>query len=146
MLFAVTLSQHSPLTRRVFFISIRRERYASSIASGGQYRQYHVETLSSAFTSHRKFSSSETSSFSKECHHHLHQYVSIKWYLITVLGWHITVLHWLNVIADKLVAQCQSHLDLCLTTRLEARYTSSSWFTSNNKVRSKESSFFMSNN
>ena len=26
---------------------------------------------------HRKFSSSITSSFSKECHHHLHQYVSV---------------------------------------------------------------------
>jgi hypothetical protein len=35
MLFAVTLFQHSPLTRRVFFISIRRERFASSVASGG---------------------------------------------------------------------------------------------------------------
>jgi hypothetical protein len=35
MLFAVTLFQHSPLTRRVFFNSIRRERSASSVASGG---------------------------------------------------------------------------------------------------------------
>ena len=73
ILFAVTLFQHSPLTRRVFFISIRRERYASSLASGGLYRQYHLETLASTFTSHRKFSSSTTSSFSKECYHHLHQ-------------------------------------------------------------------------
>jgi hypothetical protein len=36
ILFAVTLFQHSPLTRRVFFNSIRRERSASSVASGGQ--------------------------------------------------------------------------------------------------------------
>jgi hypothetical protein len=35
ILFAVTLFQHSPLTRRVFFINIRRERSASSVASGG---------------------------------------------------------------------------------------------------------------
>jgi hypothetical protein len=35
MLFAVTLFQHSPLARRVFFISIRRERSASSVVSGG---------------------------------------------------------------------------------------------------------------
>jgi hypothetical protein len=55
ILFAVTLFQHSPLTRRVFFNSIRRERYASSVASGGQYRQYHLETLASIFTSHWKF-------------------------------------------------------------------------------------------
>jgi hypothetical protein len=45
ILFAVTLFQHSPLTRRVFFNSIRRERSASSVASGGQYRQYHLGTL-----------------------------------------------------------------------------------------------------
>jgi hypothetical protein len=147
ILFAVTLFQHSPLTRRVFFNNIRRERSASSVASGGQYRQYHLETLASTFTSHQKFSSSATSSFSKECHHHLHQYVSIKKrYLIITLGWHITVLHWLNVTADKLVAQCQSHLALRLTTRSEARNTSSSCFTSNNEVKSKESSCFTSNN
>jgi hypothetical protein len=35
MIFVVTLFQHSPLTRRVFFISIRRERSASSVAFGG---------------------------------------------------------------------------------------------------------------
>jgi hypothetical protein len=78
ILFAVTLSQHSPLTRRVFFNSIRRERSASSVALGGQYRQYHLGTLVGIFTSHRKFSSSAAFSFLKECHHHLHQYVSIK--------------------------------------------------------------------
>jgi hypothetical protein len=78
ILFAVTLFQHSPLTRRVFFNSIRRERSASSVASGGQYRQYHLGTLVGIFMSHRKFSSSAVSSFSKECHHHLHQYVSVK--------------------------------------------------------------------
>jgi hypothetical protein len=52
MLFAVTLFQHSPLTRGVFFISIRRERSASSMASRGKYHQYHLETLASTFTSH----------------------------------------------------------------------------------------------
>jgi hypothetical protein len=31
--FTVTLFQHSPLTRRVFFNNIRRERFASSVAS-----------------------------------------------------------------------------------------------------------------
>jgi len=49
ILFIVTLFQHSPLTSRVFFISIRRERFASSVASGGQYRQYHLETLYKLF-------------------------------------------------------------------------------------------------
>jgi hypothetical protein len=78
ILFAVTLFQHSPLTRRVFFNNIRRERSASSVASGGQYHQYHLGTLAGISTSHQKFSSSTTSSFSKECHHHLHQYVSVK--------------------------------------------------------------------
>jgi hypothetical protein len=34
ILFVVTLLQHSPLTRRIFFNSIRRERLASSMASG----------------------------------------------------------------------------------------------------------------
>jgi hypothetical protein len=104
ILFAFTLFQHSPLTRRVLFNSIRRERSASLVASGGQYHQYHLETLAGISASHRKFSSSATLSFSKEWHHHLHQYVLVKIYLITALGWHITVLHWLNVTADKLVA------------------------------------------
>jgi hypothetical protein len=35
ILFSVTLFQHSPLTRRVFFNNIRRERSASSVASEG---------------------------------------------------------------------------------------------------------------
>jgi hypothetical protein len=35
ILFAVTLFQHSNLTRRVFFNNIRRERSASLVASGG---------------------------------------------------------------------------------------------------------------
>jgi hypothetical protein len=52
MLFDVTLFQHSPLTGRVFFISIRRERSALSVESGGKYHQYHLETLVSIFTSH----------------------------------------------------------------------------------------------
>jgi hypothetical protein len=94
ILFAVTLFQHSPLTRRVFFNSIRQERSASSVASGGQYRQYHLETLASIFTSHQKFSSSATSSFSKECHHHLHQNVSVKMipHHNTRLAYHSTTL------------------------------------------------------
>jgi hypothetical protein len=120
MLFAVTLFQHSPLTRRVFFISIRRERSASSVASGGQYHQYHLETLASIFTSHRKFSSSAASSFSKECYHHLHQ-ICISKKMIPHHSTRLAVLHWLNVTVVKLVAQCQSHLALRLTTRSEAR-------------------------
>jgi hypothetical protein len=120
MLFAVTLFQHSPLTRRVFFINIRRERSASSVALGGQYRQYHLETLASIFTSHRQFSSLATSSFSKECYHHLHQ-ICISKRMITHHNTRLAVLHWFNVTAVKLVSQCQSHLALRLTTRLEAR-------------------------
>jgi hypothetical protein len=58
ILFAVTLFQHSPLTRSVFFNIIRRRRSASSVASGGQYHQYHLGTLVGISTSHRKFSSS----------------------------------------------------------------------------------------
>ena len=42
ILFAVTLFQHSPLTRRVFYNSIRRERPLSSKTSGGQHHQYHL--------------------------------------------------------------------------------------------------------
>jgi hypothetical protein len=120
MLFVVTLFQHSPLTRRVFFINISRERSASSVASGRQYCQYHLETLASTFTSHRKFSSSTTSSFSKECYHHLHQ-ICISKKMIPYHNTRLAVLHWLNVTTVKMVAQCQSHLALRLTTRSEAR-------------------------
>lgn len=119
MLFAVTLFQHSPL-RRVFFISIRRERSTSSMASGGQYRQYHIETLASIFTSHQKFSSSKTSSFSKECYHHLHQ-ICISKKRIPHHSIRLAVLHWLNFTAVMLVAHCQSHLALRITTRSEER-------------------------
>jgi hypothetical protein len=75
ILFAVTIFQHSPLTRRVFFSSIMREKEDSIINSimGGQHHQYHLGVS----INHRKFSSSAASSFSKECHHHLHQYVSV---------------------------------------------------------------------
>jgi hypothetical protein len=81
ILFAVTLFQHSPLTRRVFFSSIMREREDSIINSTkwvrGQHHQYHLGTLTGVSINHRKFSSSAASSFSKECHHHLHQYVLV---------------------------------------------------------------------
>jgi hypothetical protein len=43
-----------------------RERTTSSTASGGQHHQYHLGTLTSVSINHRKFSSSATSSFSKE--------------------------------------------------------------------------------
>jgi hypothetical protein len=43
----------------------------------GQYHQYHLGTLTGVSINHRKFSSSATSSFSKECNHHLHQYVLV---------------------------------------------------------------------
>ena len=76
--FAVTLFQHSPLTRRVFFNSIRREREDNIINNikwvRGQHHQYHLGTLTGVSINHRKFSSSTESSFSKECNHHLHQY------------------------------------------------------------------------
>jgi hypothetical protein len=45
ILFAVTLFQHSPLTRRVFFSSIMRERerqHHQQHQVGGQHHQYHL--------------------------------------------------------------------------------------------------------
>jgi hypothetical protein len=58
ILFAVTLFQHSPLTRRVFYNSIRRER--------GQHHQQHLGTLTGVSINHRKFFSSSISSFTTE--------------------------------------------------------------------------------
>jgi hypothetical protein len=58
ILFAVTLFQHSPLTRRVFYNNIRRER--------GQHHQQHLGTLTGISINHRKFFSSATSSFTME--------------------------------------------------------------------------------
>jgi hypothetical protein len=58
ILFAVTLFQHSPLTRRVFYNSIRRER--------GQHHQQHLGTLTGISINHRKFFSSSISSFTAE--------------------------------------------------------------------------------
>jgi uncharacterized membrane protein YjfL (UPF0719 family) len=54
ILFAVTIFQHSPLTRRVFYNIIReRERAATSTTSG---------TLTGISINHRKFFSSSISS------------------------------------------------------------------------------------
>jgi hypothetical protein len=73
ILFAVTIFQHSPLTRRVFFSSIMREREDSI-----KWEDSIINIiLAGVSINHRKFSSSAASSFSKECHHHLHQYVSV---------------------------------------------------------------------
>jgi hypothetical protein len=55
ILFAVTIFQHSPLTRRVFYNNIRRER--------GQHHQQHLGTLTGISINHRKFFSSSISSF-----------------------------------------------------------------------------------
>jgi hypothetical protein len=52
ILFAVTIFQHSPLTRRVFYNNIRRER--------GQHHQQHLGTLTGISINHRKFFSSST--------------------------------------------------------------------------------------
>jgi hypothetical protein len=52
ILFAVTISQHSPLTTRVFYNNIRRER--------GQHHQQHIGTLTGISINHRKFFSSST--------------------------------------------------------------------------------------
>jgi hypothetical protein len=52
ILFAVTIFQHSPLTRRVFYNSIRRER--------GQHHQQHLGTLTGVSINHRKFFSSSS--------------------------------------------------------------------------------------
>jgi hypothetical protein len=58
ILFAVTIFQHSPLTRRVFYNNIRRER--------GQHHQQHLGTLTGVSINHRKFFSSSISSFTTE--------------------------------------------------------------------------------
>jgi hypothetical protein len=58
ILFAVTIFQHSPLTRRVFYNNIRRER--------GQHHQQHLGTLTGVSINHLKFFSSSTSSFTTE--------------------------------------------------------------------------------
>jgi hypothetical protein len=50
ILFAVTIFQHSPLTRRVFYNSIRRER--------GHHHQQHLGTLTGVSINHWKFFSS----------------------------------------------------------------------------------------
>jgi hypothetical protein len=50
ILFAVTIFQHSPLTRRVFYNSIRRER--------GKHHQQHLGTLTGVSINHQKFFSS----------------------------------------------------------------------------------------
>jgi hypothetical protein len=50
ILFAVTIFQHSPLTRRVFFNSIKRER--------GKHHQQHLGTLIGVSINHWKFFSS----------------------------------------------------------------------------------------
>jgi hypothetical protein len=54
ILFAVTLFQHSPLTRRVFYNNIERER--------GQHHQQHLATLTGVCINHPKFFSSSISS------------------------------------------------------------------------------------
>jgi hypothetical protein len=55
ILFAVTLFQHSPLTRTIFYNSIRRER--------GKHHQQHLGTLTTISINHGKFFSSSISSF-----------------------------------------------------------------------------------
>jgi hypothetical protein len=55
ILFVVTLFQHSPLTRRVFYNSIRQER--------GKHHQQQLGTLTGVSINHQKFFSSSTSSF-----------------------------------------------------------------------------------
>jgi hypothetical protein len=58
ILFAVTLFQHSPLTRRVFFSSIMREREDNIINNikwvRGQHHQYHLGTLTGISINHRE--------------------------------------------------------------------------------------------
>jgi hypothetical protein len=54
ILFAVTIFQHSPLTRRVFYNNIRER---------GQHHQQHLGTLTGISINHRKFFSSSISSF-----------------------------------------------------------------------------------
>jgi hypothetical protein len=53
ILFAVTIFQHSPLTRRVFYNIIRRERERATTSG----------TLTGISINHRKFFSSSISSF-----------------------------------------------------------------------------------
>jgi hypothetical protein len=56
ILFPVTIIQHSPLTRRVFYNNIGRER--------GNHHQQHLGTLDGISINHRNFFSSSISSFS----------------------------------------------------------------------------------
>jgi hypothetical protein len=58
ILFAVTLFQHPPLTRMIFYNSIRRER--------GKHHQQHLGTLTDISINHQKFFSSSISSFTVE--------------------------------------------------------------------------------
>jgi hypothetical protein len=59
ILFAVTLFQHSPLTRRVFFSSIMREREDNIINNikwvRGHHHQYHLGTLTGIYKSSEVF-------------------------------------------------------------------------------------------
>jgi hypothetical protein len=55
ILFAVTIFQHSPLTRIVFYNRISGKR--------GQHHQQHLGTLTGISINHRKFFSSSKSSF-----------------------------------------------------------------------------------
>jgi hypothetical protein len=67
--FAVTLFQHSPLTRR--YSTTASGEGEDSIINNirwvrGQHHQYHLGTLTGVSINHRKFFSSVASSFSKE--------------------------------------------------------------------------------
>jgi hypothetical protein len=78
ILFAVTTFQHPPLKTRVFFSSIMRER-EDNIINNIKWEDNIINIiLASVSINHQNFSSSTTSSFLKECHHHLHQYVLVK--------------------------------------------------------------------
>jgi hypothetical protein len=58
LLFLVTIFQHSPLTRGVFYNNIRGER--------GHHHQQHLGTLTGISINHWKFFSSSISSFTTE--------------------------------------------------------------------------------
>jgi hypothetical protein len=107
ILFAVTIFQHSPLTRRVFYNNIRRER-----------GHHHLGTLTGVSINHQKFFHHQNHHFQQRVgmvsssastwisiklihHHHITRLVTSSqheaghiittrgWYIITARGWHI---------------------------------------------------------
>jgi hypothetical protein len=111
ILFVVTIFQHSPLTRRVFYNNIRRERgqqhqarertTSSTTSWNTDWRIYKSSEVfffsssTSSFTENGMISSSASTWISiKLIHHHHsteagHIITARSWHIITARGWHI---------------------------------------------------------